>query len=60
MAKTDYAALAPRLLERVGGEDNVSAMNHCATRLRFVLKDVSKADTEGIKALDGVVTVTRS
>ena len=60
MAKTDYAALAPRLLERVGGEDNVSAMNHCATRLRFVLKDVSKADTEGIKALDGVVTVVQA
>lgn len=35
-------------------------MNHCATRLRFVLKDVSKADTEGIKALDGVVTVVQA
>ena len=60
MAKTDYAALAPRLLERVGGEANVSAMSHCATRMRFVLKDVSKADTEGIKALDGVVTVVQA
>ena len=60
MAKTGYAALAPRLLERVGGEDNISAMNHCATRLRFVLKDVSKAATEGIKALDGVVTVVQA
>ena len=60
MAKTDYAALAPRLLERVGGEDNVSAMSHCATRMRFVLKDESKADTEGIKALDGVVTVVQA
>ena len=60
MAKTDYAALAPRLLERVGGEANVSAMSHCATRMRFVLKDESKAATEGIKALDGVVTVVQA
>ncbi len=60
MAKTGYAALAPRLLERVGGEANVSAMSHCATRMRFVLKDVSKADTEGVKALDGVVTVVQA
>ena len=60
MAKTGYAALAPRLLERVGGEANVSAMSHCATRMRFVLKDVSKAATEGIKALDGVVTVVQA
>ena len=49
MAKTDYAALAPRLLEQVGGEANISSMSHCATRMRFVLKDESKAATESIK-----------
>ena len=60
MAKTDYAALAPRLLEQVGGEANISSMSHCATRMRFVLKDESKAATESIKELEGVVTVVQA
>ena len=60
MAKTDYAALAPRLLEQVGGEANISAMSHCATRMRFALKDESKAATESIKGLEGVVTVVQA
>ena len=60
MAKTDYAALAPRLLEQVGGEANISAMSHCATRMRFVLKDESRAATESIKELEGVVTVVQA
>ena len=60
MAKTDYAALAPRLLEQVGGEANISSMSHCATRMRFVLKDGSKAATESIKELEGVVTVVQA
>ena len=41
MAKVDYAALAPRLLNNVGGEENIASMTHCATRMRFVLKDTS-------------------
>ena len=45
MAKVDYAAMAPDLLQRIGGEANVSALSHCATRMRFVLKDESKADS---------------
>ena len=60
MAKVDYAALAPRLLNNVGGEENIASMTHCATRMRFVLKDESKASTEAVKALDGVVTVVQA
>ena len=60
MAKVDYAALAPHLLEKIGGEENISSMTHCATRMRFVLKDESKATTEAVKALDGVVTVVQA
>ena len=60
MAKTDYAALAPRLMEQVGGKANISSMSHCATRMRFVLKDESKAATEAIKELEGVVTVVQA
>lgn len=60
MAKIDCAALAPQLLDRVGGEANIRAMTHCATRLRLVLADESKARTDQIKALDGVVTVVQA
>lgn len=34
------------LLEYVGGKENISAVTHCVTRMRFVLKDTSKADKE--------------
>ena len=60
MAKVDYAAMAPDLLQRIGGEANVSALSHCATRMRFVLKDESKADSAAIKDMAGVVTVVQT
>ena len=58
--KIDYAALAPQLLDKVGGETNVRTMSHCATRLRLVLADESKAATADIKNLPGVVTVVQA
>lgn len=60
MPGTDYAALAADLLTRVGGAGNVRALSHCATRLRFALKDESKAATDAIKNTGGVVTVVQS
>ncbi|PZU45289.1 MAG: PTS beta-glucoside transporter subunit EIIBCA [Microbacterium sp.] len=56
----DYAKTAAGVLAGVGGEDNVSSLVHCATRLRFVLKDESKADTAAVKATPGVVTVAQA
>lgn len=53
----DYKAVAQEILEKVGGPDNISGMTHCATRLRLNLKDESLADTEGIKAIDGIPNV---
>lgn len=60
MPKVDYAALAPQLLDRVGGEGNVVQVSHCATRLRLVLKDSSNARTDEIKNLPGVITVVEA
>lgn len=60
MAAIDYAALGKEILTRIGGRDNVSSVVHCATRLRFVLKDRSKADKEAIGSLPGVITVVES
>lgn len=56
----DYAKTAAGVLAGVGGEDNVQNLVHCATRLRFVLKDESKADTAAVKATPGVVTVAQA
>ena len=56
MAK-DYAQLGKKILQLVGGEDNVTSLVHCATRLRFNLKDESKAQTEALKETDGVLGV---
>ncbi|WP_165490044.1 PRD domain-containing protein [Propioniciclava sinopodophylli] len=44
----DYKALAPQILEKVGGEVNIVSMAHCATRLRLKLKDESLADKAGM------------
>ncbi len=45
---------AKDLLNLIGGEENISAMTHCATRMRFALKDPSKADVKGIEAIPAV------
>lgn len=56
----DYAALASKIIDAVGGKGNVSTVTHCMTRLRFILKDEGLADIEALEALDGVITVVRA
>lgn len=56
----DYEGLAKEILTDVGGKENINTAWHCATRLRFKLKDEAKAQTEKIENLDGVVTVVQS
>lgn len=55
-----YTELSTFIVEMVGGKENVDNVYHCMTRLRFELKDKSKADTKAIEANDGVVTVMES
>lgn len=55
-----YEDLAKEIIEGIGGEDNVKSVFHCITRLRFKLKDESKAQTEKLKNTDGIVTVMQS
>ncbi|EIE1273124.1 TPA: PTS trehalose transporter subunit IIBC [Vibrio parahaemolyticus] len=40
-----------RLIELVGGPDNIASVSHCLTRLRFVLNDTDKADAKQLEAL---------
>ena len=43
-----------RLLELVGGKENIQAVSHCMTRMRFVLIDPKKADEKAIEELPSV------
>lgn len=49
--------LAQKIVELIGGKENVNDAWHCQTRLRFKLVDESKAETEKIKELAGVINV---
>lgn len=55
-----YEKLAKEILENVGGKENINSLTHCITRLRFRLKDESKASDEALKNNPGVVTVMKS
>ncbi len=52
--------IAARVLKAVGGEGNVNSVVHCATRLRFKLKDENKADTATLNADPDVIQVVQS
>ena len=49
--------LSLKILELVGGKENVTGATNCMTRLRVNLKDYNKADIEGLKATEGVLQV---
>jgi PTS system beta-glucosides-specific IIC component len=55
-----YHELASKIVENVGGKENINSLTHCITRLRFKLKDEGKANDEILKNMDGVVTVMKS
>ena len=55
-----YDGLARIIIQNVGGKSNILSLTHCVTRLRFKLKDESKAQTEVLKETDGIVTVIQS
>lgn len=50
----DYRKTAKAILDQVGGSKNIVSAAHCATRLRLVIADNSKADKEAIENVDGV------
>lgn len=56
----NYKSLAEEILRLVGGESNITSLVHCATRLRFTLKDEKKADTAKLKQTKGIMGVVSS
>ncbi|WP_214876170.1 beta-glucoside-specific PTS transporter subunit IIABC [Exiguobacterium sp. CH10] len=55
-----YKQLAETIVQHVGGKENVKSVFHCATRLRFKLKDESKASAATLKQQNGIITVVQS
>lgn len=49
-----YTEDAQRLLPLIGGKENILAVSHCVTRMRFVLQDTKKADETAIEELEAV------
>ncbi len=60
MADLDYRQLCEQILEAIGGADNVATMGFCMTRLRFTLKDQSKADDAKVRQVKGVKGVAKA
>lgn len=50
----DYAKTASLVIRYVGGKSNIKSVTHCATRLRFQLRDNELRDEEAISDLEGV------
>ncbi|GEN49230.1 beta-glucoside-specific PTS transporter subunit IIABC [Ligilactobacillus pobuzihii] len=60
MSKKEYKQQAEEILSTVGGKENVSSVVHCATRLRFKLKDEKKADKNATSDVTGVIQTVES
>lgn len=56
----DYAALASNVVQGVGGSDNIAKVFHCATRLRFQLKDMSDVDIDALGRIPDVMGAVKS
>lgn len=53
--KLDFTKMASEIIENLGGKENLRNVNHCATRLRVVVKDNAKVNESAIKKINGVM-----
>lgn len=60
MAKKNYENLAKEIVRYIGGVENVNTLIHCATRLRFKVKNTRNVDKKNLEQLEGVITVLDS
>ncbi|MBP1173023.1 PTS system beta-glucosides-specific IIC component [Paenibacillus sp. PvR133] len=56
----NYKDIAQAIFNKVGGNDNINSVIHCSTRLRMTLRKPELAQTDEIKALDGVMGAVNS
>lgn len=55
----DYKIIGKKIVDFVGGKENIESLTHCMTRLRFVLKDESKVDKEKLENISEVLGVAK-
>ena len=56
----NYADSAKEIVKLIGSDNNVISVTHCATRLRFVLKDYALVEVESLKRVKGVITAMQA
>lgn len=56
----DYRITAKELVKELGGDSNIINVTHCATRLRFILKDESVVDSAKVTKIPGVITTVQA
>lgn len=56
----DYQKISQDILKHVGGEENIELVDYCATRLRFRLRNIKKADRDSLEKIKGVMGTTYS
>lgn len=56
----DYRITAKELVKELGGNENIKNVTHCATRLRFILKDESIVNSDKVKKIPGVITTVQA
>ena len=56
----DFNKMAAQIIEHIGGKANIASLTHCATRLRFKLKDQGKASKDEVVKIEGVINVVES
>ena len=55
MTSTTQPSTAEDIVDKVGGPGNILGLTHCATRLRFELKDASQIDQTAVESIKGVM-----
>lgn len=58
--KIDYGRTARELVNELGGNDNISNVTHCATRLRFILNNSALVNKEKVNKITGVITTVEA
>lgn len=53
----DFKNVALKVIENVGGKENIKSIAHCATRLRLVVNEPEKVEMDALKTIPGVLSV---
>ncbi len=56
----NYVAVSRSIVDAIGGVENITAVTHCMTRLRFVLKSDEPVSLERLKSINGVMGVVKT